>query len=280
MYYYILDPGQLDPAKFERQQVELQGLLAEFKISGEMSRVSSLRSIQDLVETASERGATTLVACGTDDTFNQMLSYLRGRDFTIGFVPLDEDSYLSKILGLESLQTAVKTLAARRIERIDLATLGSSYFISYVEFGIGSKKLKNLNWWNSMKALSVPEHKFKIRIDNSYTMDIAALGGIITNTRPTAAQNTTIANPTDGFLDLLILEKLNKYHILKYKQQIIEAHFEEIPNTSVIKCRKVEFMEPRGFPLTIMGRMFAKIPSAIEIIPRRLKMIVGKGRTF
>lgn len=280
MYYYILDPQQLDPAKFERQQIELQGLLAEFKISGEMSRVSSLRTVQDLVETAGERGVKTLVACGTDDTFNLMLSYLRGRDFTIGYIPLDEESYLAKILGIESLQNAVKTIAARRIEKIDLATLGTSYFISYVEFGIGSKRLKNLNWWNSMKALSVPEHKFKIRIDNSYTMDIAALGGIIANTRPTAAQTTTIANPTDGFLDLLILERLNKYNILKYKEQVIDAHFEEIPHTSVIKCRRVEFLEPRGFPLTMTGRVFAKIPTTIELIPRRLKMIVGKNRTF
>jgi diacylglycerol kinase family enzyme len=281
MYYYILDPQNLDPAKFERQQVELQGLLAEFKISGEMSRVSSLRTVQDLVETASERGAKTLIACGTDDTFNLMLSYLRGRDFTVGFIPLDQDqSYLSKILGIDTLLTAAKTIAARRIEKIDLATLGPSYFISYVEFGIGSSRLKNLNWWNSMKALSVPEHKFKIRIDNSYDMEITCLGGIIANSRPIAGTTSTIANPTDGFLDLLILERLNKVNILRYKQQVIEGHFEQIPHSSVIKCRKVEFLEPRGFPLTMEGRIFAKVPTAIELIPRRLRMIVGKNRTF
>ncbi len=280
MYYYILDPQNLDPGKFERQQVELQGLLAEFKVAGEMSRVSSLRTIQDLVETASERGAKTLIACGTDDTFNLMLSYLRGRDFTVGFVPLDEQSYLAKILGVDSLLTSVKTIAGRRLEKIDLATLGSTYFISYVEFGIGSKKLKNLNWWNSMKALSVPEHKFSIRIDNSYTMEISCLGGIIANTRSSISSTSTIANPTDGFLDLLILEKLNKFNILKYKQQIIEGRFEEIPHSSVIKCRKVEFLQPQGFPLTMAGRVFAKVPTAIEIIPRRLRMIVGKNRTF
>lgn len=281
MYYYILDPQNINPSQFERQQVELQGLLAEFKISGEMSRVSSLRSVQDLVETASERGVTTLVACGTDDTFNLMLSYLRGRDFTIGFIPLDqEQSYLSKILGVDSLLTAVKTIAARRIEKIDLATLGPSYFISYVEFGIGSKKLKNLNWWNSIKALSVPEHKYTIRIDNSYNMDITCLGGIIANTRSSSGKDQTIANPTDGFLDLLILEKLNKVSIMRYKEQVIEGKFEEIPNSSVIKCRKVEFLEPRGFPLTMAGRVFAKVPTSIEIIPRRLKMIVGRNRTF
>jgi len=281
VYYYILDPQHIDSSKFERQQVELQGLLAEFKISGEMSRVSSLRSVESLVQTASERGVTTLVACGTDDTFNMMLSYLRGRDFTIGFIPLDvEQSYLSKILGISDLLTAVKTIAGRRIEKIDLATLGPSYFISYVEFGIGSKKLKNLGWWSSMKALSVPEHKFSIRIDNSYVMDINCLGGIIANTRSSSGKDQRIANPTDGFLDLLILEKLNKVNILKYKEEVIEGKFEEIPHSSVIKCRKVEFLQPQGFPLTMAGRVFAKVPTAIEIIPRRLKLIVGRNRTF
>jgi diacylglycerol kinase family enzyme len=280
MYYYILDPQHIEQQKFERLQVELQGLLAEFKISGEMSRVTSLRSIQDLVETASERGTRTLVACGTDDTFNLMLSYLRGRDFTVGFIPLDEDSYLGKILGIDSLLTAVKTIAARRIERVDLATLGPSYFMSYVEFGITSSKLRNLSWWNSLKALSVPEHKLSIRIDNSYTMEISCLGGIVANSRSTSCNSDTIANPTDGFLDLLVLEKLNKLDIIKYKDVIAEGCLEKIPKTSVIKCRKVEFLEPRGFPLTMAGRVFTKVPAAIEIIPRRLRLIVGKNRTF
>jgi diacylglycerol kinase family enzyme len=280
MYYYILDPTNIEPQKFERQQVELQGLLAEFRVSGEMSRVTSLRTIQDLVETASERGVKTLVACGTDDTFNLMLSYLRGRDFTLAFIPFDEESYLGKILGVEGLQTAVKTLAARRIEKIDLATLANSYFISYVEFGIASSRLKNLSWWQSMRKLSVPEHRLQIRIDNSYTMDIECLGGIVANTRSTSSSTATIANPTDGFLDLLILEKLGPIDIMKYKDLIAEGRLEDIPKTSVIKCRRVEFLEPRGFPLTMAGRTFAKVPSAIEIIPRRLRMIVGKDRTF
>src|SRR5437016_8164471 len=137
MYYYILDPTKIDPAKFERAQIELQGLLAEFRISGETGRVTPLRTIADLVNTASERGAKTLVACGTDDTFNLMLAQLRGRNFTLGFVPLDDNSYLAKILGLDNLHTAAKTIAARRIEQIDLAIIGNTFFISFLEFGIG-----------------------------------------------------------------------------------------------------------------------------------------------
>lgn len=280
MYFYILDGTNIPEAQFERAQVTLQGLLAEFKISGEMARVTSLRGIKELVETASDRGVKTLIACGTDDTFNFMLAYLRGRDFALGFIPMTEDTYLSEILGIDSLLTAVKTVAARRIERMDLATLGDNYFVSQVEFGIASTKAREMGFFSSLRGMAAVEHSLKIRVDNSYTMDITCLGGTVTNSRATSSSNSTIANPTDGLLDLMVLERMNKMDVMKYKPDIAAGVMENIPGTSVIKCKQVEFLEPRGFPLTIAGRTFAKVPSIISIIPRQLRMIVGKNRTF
>ncbi len=191
-----------------------------------------------------------------------------------------DNSYLGKILGVNTLQAAVKTIAARRIEKLDLATLGENYFMSQVEFGIAATKVKEMGWFSSFRGLSVNETQLSIRIDNSYTMEISCLGGTVTNSRETSSSNSTIANPTDGFLDLLILEKLSKMDVLKYKPDITSGVLENIPGTSVIKCRRVEFLEPRGFPLTIAGKVFAKVPTVITIIPKHLRMIVGKNRTF
>lgn len=281
MYFYILDGQNIPPAQFEKAQVTLQGLLAEFKISGEMARVTSLRSIEDLVETASDHGVKTLIACGTDETFNYMLANLRGRDFAVGYIPLTEQpSPLSQILGLDSVLTAVKTVAARRIERMDLARLGDNYFISQAEFGIASTKVKQMGFFGSFGNQTPTEYKLKIRIDNSYDMDITCLGGTVTNSRTTSSANAQVANPTDGYLDLLIIERLTKIDLLKYKADIANGVLEHIPGTSVIKCRQVEFLEPRGFHITIAGRTFAKVPTVISIIPRQLRMIVGKNRTF
>lgn len=280
MYFYILDGTNIPDAQFEKAQVTLQGLLAEFRISGEMARVTSIRTIEQLVELASQRGVKTLIACGTDDTFNLMLAHLKGRDFALGFIPLTEDSYLGDILGIDSLLTAVKTVAARRLERIDLAVLDNNYFISQVEFGITAKKIKNMGWFGSMKSLGSNEHRLKLRIDNSYNMEITCLGGTVTNSRPKSSYKSNVANPTDGLLDLMILEKLTKVDVLKFKPDIEQGVLEHIPGTSVIKCKQVEFLEPRGFPLTIAGRTFAKVPSIVSIIPKQLRMIVGKNRTF
>lgn len=280
MYYYILDQNGLPLDKFERLQTDLSGLLAEFKISGEVARVTPLRSVADLVDTASQRGAKTLVACGSDDTFNQMLAALRGRDFTLGFIPFDEDSFLAKILGIDSLFVGVKTIAARRIERIDLARISGNYFISYLEFGVMSQNLKSANWWNSMKLLSVEPKSYTIRIDDSYNVQITASGGLAVNTRSTSSKTASIANPTDSHLDLLLLEKLNRAQIMMYRKTIAECILEDIPKTTVIKCKKIEFLEPRGTPLTMLGRIVAKFPATVEIIPQHLRLIVGKNRTF
>lgn len=266
--------------KFEKLQTELSGLLAEFKVAGEASRVTPLRSVGELVDTASQRGATTLVACGSDDTFNIMLASLKGRDFTLGFIPFDENSNLAKILGIESVFMGVKTVAGRRIEKIDLAKISGNYFISYLEFGVMSHPLKTAGLWQNLKLLSSEAKSFTIRVDDSYNVTINGQGGLVANIRSTSSQGEKIANPTDGHLDLLILEKLTKAQILRYRGAISEGSLEKVPNTSVIKCRKIEFLEPRGTSLTMLGRVVAKFPATVEIIPQRLKMIVGKNRTF
>lgn len=280
MHYYIIDQNGLPIDKFEKLQTELSGLLAEFKIAGEAARVTPLRTVQDLVDVASQRGAKTLVACGNDDTFNQMLAALKGRDFTLGFIPLEEKSHLSTILGIDNIFVGVKTIAARRVEKIDLARIADNYFISFLEFGVMSSRLDSQGLWQNLKLLSSESRSFAIRVDDSYNVTINGLGGIVANIRSTSAANVKIANPTDGNLDLLILERLNKMQVLANKTNIAEGILEKVPNTTVIKCKKIDFLEPRGLPLTMLGRVVAKFPATVEIIPQRLRMIVGKNRTF
>ena len=122
--------------------------------------------------------------------------------------------------------------------------------------------------------------ELQIRIDNQYTITAQTIGGAVVNSRMTSSADQSLANPTDGYLDLLLLDALPKSAILRYKQDIIDNMLEKTPHSSVIKCQKIEFLEPRGLGLSIAGKVLTKFPETVEIIPRRLKMIVGKNRTF
>lgn len=281
MYYYILDPHNIPLDKFERLQVELQGLLSEFNIVGEMQRVTTLKTVGDLVDNAAHRGVKTLVACGNDDTFNMLLASLKGKDFTLGFIPLNPTtSYLAKILGVPDLHTSVKTIAARRVENMDMARVGPLHFVSYLEFGVMSKNLQTGGWWQNVKMLSGSPVNLTARIDDSYTIDMKCLGGLIVNSRSTSSKTASIANPTDNSLDLLILESLSKMDVLRFKNTILDNRLEELPHPTVVKCRKVEFLQPRGFALSIFGRIIAKFPATVEMLDQKLRIIVGKNRTF
>ncbi len=281
MYYYILDPGKTPLPKFEQFQVQLQGLLHEFNISGEIGRITTLRSAEDLVGIAASRGATTIIVCGSDDTLNQVLAAIKHRDLLVGFLPLDpKTSYLSTILGIPSLEAGVKTIAARRIVPIDLATLGNFHFISFVEFGITSQNLSQAGMWKTLQLLSKPVTKWKMRIDESYELEIEGMGGLLINSRSTSSKQEKIANPTDGLMDLLLIERISKSDILKFRDVLTRGQLEELPNYTVIKCKVVEFLEPKGQTLTMFSRPVAKFPVKISMLNRKQRMIVGKQRTF
>lgn len=281
MYYYILDPGKLPLPKFEQLQVELQGLLHEFNISGEIGRVTTLKTVADLVDTAANRGVTTIVACGGDDTLNQVLAALKHRDFLLGFIPLGtKESYLANILGIPDITSGVKTIAARRIANIDLAVVGSFYFISFLEFGVMSQKLEQVGLWKTLQLLSKPSTHWQLKIDNSYILSITGPGGLLVNSRSTSAKQERIANPTDGFLDLLLIEKTSKLDTLRLRDTLRLGKLEALPNPTTISCTSVEFLEPRGHTITMFGRPIAKFPVIAKMTGKKQRMIVGKSRTF
>ncbi len=280
MYFYILDPRAVPSDRFEKQHTELQALLNEFGVAGESSRVTPLRTVSDLVETAAARGATTLVACGSDETFSQALAALHSRDMTLAFVPLVETSYLGTVLGIPDVATAVKNVAARRLERVDVAAVDGVQFMGYLEFGAMSQDLSAGGWLGGYRVLHQEPKEYQIRVDGSYTVSTRALGGLMINTRPTGSGERGIANPTDGYLDLLLLEHLSAFQIFRYRKDIVSGRLEKVPGATVIRCKRLEFQMPLNEPLTMFGKVVTKAPATVEILSQKLKLVVGKDRTF
>jgi len=281
MYYYILDTHGIPQKDFERNQTELQGLLTELNINGEMARVTPLRIIQDLVDTASNRGATTLIACGTDQTFNQMLASIKEHEFTLGFVPFVPDTQLGRILGVKDVQTAARTIASRRTERIDAAKINNQFFISYLELGLGQYTNKEIGMFSLMKLFAANPVELKMRIDDSYVITSKVMGALIVNTRGTRSHvDSPIGNPQDGYLDLLLLEHMGKFGAIKNKQEITSGFYEKIPGATSMRCKKIEILEPANHKIYIDGMEMFKVPSIIEIVPNKFRMIVGKDRVF
>jgi diacylglycerol kinase family enzyme len=234
--------------------------------------------MKDAVSIGRQRGANTFIACGSDDTFNQMLSHLSEGDYIVGFIPFHEDSHLGNLFGIDSLLTAAKTIAGRRVEKLDVGLVGSSYFLTHVEFGPTLSDFKTAGWFE-LPRLMRDIKTWKLKIDDHYTIQAESVGGLIFNTRY-ASSDTGIGNPTDGTLDVLLAAGATSFQSWKQRDILKQGLFEELPGASKFKCKQLEILEPKGLPVSIAGHVVTKTPCEISILPGRLKVIVGKQREF
>ena len=120
-------------------------------------------------------------------------------------------------------------IAGRRIERLDAAVVNGSYFISYLELGVGGEVGHDVGLMSLFKLFGSAPIELKMRIDDSYTVSSRAMGALVMNTRGTVENDgTVIGNPQDGFLDLLIIKRLGKLAIVRHKKAILSGHYESI----------------------------------------------------
>lgn len=264
MYYYIVDPQKISQREFERVQNKLYSSLSSYRVSGEVVRTTGLRTINQLVENAFAHEAKTIIAVGSDETLHDIINAIKDRDITCGFIPL-AGSEIGEILGIGSVENAVKTLGLRRIAEMDLFKVKDYYFLSKLSFGIGPENA-------GLRALfNLSNFEVKFSADNQYQASVSVVGGTVVN---------IFTNPTDGIADVFLLPKLNKFQTLKYRSQILKGDFNQIHGSSIVHVNKLEITAPEGLPLRVGAKVVARTPATIDVLPKALKMIVGKERKF
>jgi diacylglycerol kinase family enzyme len=199
----------------------------------------------------------------------------------IGFVPIFETE-VGKILGIKNVEQAAKTLGGRRIAELDLGSVNGNLFVSKLSFGI--LQSNNLGWFRALNfrlvknLFHLPNFEINFSVDGKYSARLKAIGGVIINSRNDTGNGHS--DPTDGILDVLLLSKLSKWNTYKFRKEILTGNFDKIPGSSMVHVKRLEIITPEGLPLRTGSRVIAKTPAAIEVLPRALKIIVGRDRKF
>jgi len=56
--------------------------------------------------------------------------------------------------------------------------------------------------------------------------------------------------------------------------------YENLPETSIFRGKNIKIVTKKPIDLSVDGELIAKTPVEIEVAPGKLKVIVGKDRTF
>lgn len=255
MYLYLYD-ASLGDKKFASTLARIETRLTDLHINGKIFRLSPLRNLEELLRDEVRVGAKTVIAVGNDKTFGQVINAAAPLDVTVGFIPVGNENIIAKTLGIPSGEAACNVIAARTIEHVDLGRANNTYFISSITVGSGEVTIE----YGSQYRIT-PQLKDQVSI---------------CNLRPVLADATTGAgyfNPKDGLLEIYI------------KPLASEAwswfrRAASVSNASIIPFKKISIRSKQSLPVFTDGQRVLKTPVEIEIVPKKLRVIVGKAREF
>ncbi|MEI6288575.1 MAG: diacylglycerol kinase family protein [bacterium] len=245
MYYYIYD-SFLNEKTYQTTLAKIETRLTDLGINGKINRLSFLKNIQQIIFEEAKRGVKTLVVVGNDKTLGQILNIVVDLDITIALIPIGKNNHIAQLLGIPEGEPACDILSSRIINHLDLGQINNYYFLSSLV--IGSKQIS-------------------LECDNGFWINLEGKNNLITIANLEKQEGISI-DPTDGKLNIIVANQQKKW----FKTRTIYSYF----------AAKKIWLDRRK-PVSIFlsdEKKIVKSPASINILPKKIKMIVGKNRAF
>lgn len=251
-YIYIHD-SFLKDKKYQKDLARIEARLTELGIKGKTFKLSFLKSPKEIIEESIRDEAKTIVACGNDQTLTKVLNAAAESNIVLGYIPF-EPTPLARLLGIPPGVLACDVLSNRLIKKIDLGKVNDQYFLSSLQI-LGNPSLEC-------------DGKFKIQpLYKNFKIKIWNLGYHI------QAAKRAVFNPQDGYLQTVLAPKANIF------TKILNLAPE--PNISIFPTKKLTITGTKeGDLIQIDNQHTVKTPAEVEVVPSKLKIIVGKERLF
>lgn len=249
MYYYLFDTP-LSDRKYASVVNRIEFRIVELGINGRMDRLSILKSMRELIDTAVKRGAETIVIVGDDEAIAKAVTIVAQYKVTLGIIPVGDHLAIAEGLGIPKGEAACDVLSKRIVKTIDLGKVNDQFFLFSVK---------------------VPAQDVTVECDGNYRVSMLGYPRPFSICNFTPELGTGECNPEDGVLEAIFNEEPKGW--LQFKRQQ--------STRSVFPIRKARIMSSSSsVSLTLDGATIVKTPAVVEVAPRKLRVIVGKERHF
>lgn len=256
MYFYFYD-SFLKERKYAGLLTKIENRLIDLGINGKIEKMNVLKSAKEVIADAVKNKADSIIAVGDDKTFANILKIIAPyKNVVLGFIPVAPGN-ISKMLGIPIKEEACNTLSARIVSGIDLGKVNSHYFFSALELPRGNN--------------------ISIECDGKYTVRPTSRGvnisiqnfGLVLNKKN--LQKDDVHNPADGYLDVVFSSE-GDGGLFKAKSG---------QRASIFPVKKVAIKSPgESLAVTSDGVDDLKTPINVSVVPKKLRVIVGKERLF
>jgi len=257
MYLYIYD-SYLNDKKYQTVLTKIESRLADLGINGRTAKMTILKNMRETILDGIKKGAETIVAVGNDKTLFEVIRILAREPVTVGYIPVGTRSTIAPVLAIPEDEKACDVLSARLSEKMDIGKVNNQYFLSSIEVDKGSVSIQcDGRYW-----ITPTSTDSQIQICN------------LTAQPKIASRSTFKCNPQDGFLETIISSSAPSGKIVGFFQK-------SFARPSVFTARRLKIVsQSESVTLIVDGQPVAKTPVTVEILPKLLKVIVGKKRMF
>jgi diacylglycerol kinase family enzyme len=248
MYHYIYD-SFLSDKRYENEISQIEARILALGINGRVDKLTILKNLKEIVEDGIRKGAETLVVMGDDTTLGKVISYVAPfRKIILGYIPLGPKQSISRVLGIPSGVGACDVLSKRMIKKFDLGKANEKYFLF---------------------SLEVTKNNVVIECDDNYNFQTISPSSLLRICNLGRLEEEDFFNPSDGLLEAVVVNQNSGWNIFKksYKKDSVFTI-----KKAKIKC------DIECVPLLLDGQTVVKTPASVEVVPKRLNIIVGKER--
>ncbi len=255
----------------------------------------------DAVRAAEEWEEGLLVVAGGDGTVNDVVNGLGKagfrEDVTLGILPSGTGNDLAATLCIpEDADAAEDLLRKGRVRTLDCGRvrsegIGERFFINVATGGLGAEisaanqgELKE-KWgkFSYLRASMEAAKDFDVRELDLYLdgklHQVRAVNIVIGNCRYAGGGWLAAprANPEDGLLDVVVIEKLDAGDLLQLTPaSMMKEDYLDKDGVFFARAKEIRVeTHPSGLDFTADGEIIGDDPAEFSIIPRALKVIVG-----
>ncbi|MCY1234756.1 Diacylglycerol kinase [compost metagenome] len=227
----------------------------QFRI--EVSYTEYKNHAKHLAARAAAHKADCIIACGGDGTINEVAGEIVNTDIALGIIPVGSGNGLASNFGIpKEIAKAIAIIQKQTLSYIDVGTINEHYFFSNTGIGIDAAIIKRYERSSKrtlmayIKASLASSLSFKlqetiVRLNNK-EINVKPFLLFVSNSNEMGYNMslTPKASLTDGWLDVVILEKINFLEKLRMGFHVLTSSIARFKKAKHNLVKQLEIHQP------------------------------------
>ena len=247
-------------------------------------------------EEMAKRGEeATFFACGGDGTFYEVLNGACGYDnVNFGVIPCGSGNDFLKYFGPNEKFLDVAAQIEGKALPMDAIKTDDGYCMNLCNLGMDAVVADNMRYYKHLPFVSGSlayklaivkvflgklGQKAKVWVDDKLIGTYDCLFAVCANGPVYGGgyKSAPSANPMDGKLNWLIVEKISKLKILKFIKMYEKGQHEQFPFCHLGECKKMKIECEKPEPVSFDGEIVHKKSVCYELLKGAVKFVLPRG---